>query len=110
MESSSFNSIAYGHIQCVPWFDFLNYRLNIEEFLKIFICLVRLLQTKSGRRMPLEVCLLDAVSSVEHVAHLIDFFEFDEHYLFILEKPRLCQVSIGPFDVTYVSTYRDACN
>jgi len=44
--------------------------------------------------VPLELCLLEAVSHVDGVNHLLDYYELDDVFALVLERPPRCQVYI----------------
>lgn len=43
------------------------------------------------RVLPLEFCLLEAVSHVDGVNHLLDYYELDDVFALVLERPPRCQ-------------------
>jgi serine/threonine protein kinase len=49
-------------------------------------------ETAAGQRLPLEVCLLDAVQDVDGVIHLLDIADLGtEQFALVLERPARCK-------------------
>ena len=61
--------------------------MDLRHYLKYFVSFLQI----CGERVPMEVCLMVAVSEIPGVVKLLDCFERHDSFIIIMERPEPCK-------------------